>query len=1784
MGRRDSMPRAGDFDLLNTVRERTARSLKSIIGLVNAQDEDCDLSALCVIKTELESKWSDFEDAFNEHEASLIGCGNLSDLNGITTDFVTLQNSHVKAKITISQLISGANDGEESASAQSSNGQATTPTNTNARPAFKMAPMKISSFSGNLSEWTEFKATIRAVLIDPMPDIQRLQHLKDALLGDARILVSHILPGTDNAFDKAVKLLTDRYENTRATVNGHLHKFYAIPFAEKPSVEYFRNMLTSINGLIAALNCLEINTDSWDAILIFHVSQRFDTITLNLWEEKLGGSRTVPKLSTLLIFLQTRITVLETTDSFSSCNKQIERASNNWSKPQTNQRPSFDAKRTHDKHKTFYTLKSSYECGLCKKNHLSSRCTEISQMSMKDRHAVVARNKLCSNCFYPHDVSQCPFEPACKKCNEPHHTLLHTDNKQLFLNMADLSITEESCADEENSMKGDDKVDDVDVSNLGEHFYHVNDTIDDNTLLATAIVPIRKNGRSALLKSLIDQGSTTNLITIRGCNLLRLKFPHNKTAMFGVGNTPVGNVLGRAVFEIGSTNDKTYRLQLKAIVVQSIGNITGFSKSKISEWPHIHKLQLADPHFFESGKIDLLLGGSAHADVMLDGLIKGERHQPIAQNSKLGWIISGNTQISSKCMAICRHINVECFDDSIFELNNRLKLFWELEEANYKSILTDEQQMAETVFAKSIQRDTSGKFIVDLPFKLDPFIHLGESYQMAKRRYASLQRRFEKNPNLKPQYDAILEEYLTLNHMELVTDNPKFQCFLPHHAVVKEASSTTKVRIVFDASAKSNTGMSLNDCLCVGPVIQSDLFDLLINWRKYEFAVSSDIEKMYRMMFVNRKHTDFQTILWHRPNTNGIAAYRLLTVTFGTSSAPYQATRGVHEVGNRIKNENPQLADIIQHCFYVDDFLKSFPSIEMAIQTRNEITDLLAKYGFNLRKWKSNDERVLIGVSDDNRETCIDFNSTFKTLGIAWHAKNDDFHFKSLDIDDTKVWTKRNVLSAITQMFDPLGWLAPFVIRAKILMQHIWRIPNGIDWDTELPDHITSQWKPIFLELTSPLPITVPRWIKLSDNKDTVEIHSFCDASNLAYACCVYVRVIHENGNVSCNLVTAKTKVAPVRATTIPRLELCGAQLLAKLTTRCIQALSLTEFKLFAWCDSKIVLAWLATHPSKWATFVANRVSEIQDSVSSSHWMHVPSKQNPADIASRGCGITELRESEMWWHGPSFLTNSSENYPKQDHKLPIDNAPERRKNIQVFHITEPQENYILERFEDLSRLLHFTCLTLRLLNHMRKRDRLIGPPTASEIDDAEAHWIKLIQQTHFALEIDRIKSNRSLPKGNILLKLNPFIDEKGYLRMNGRVGNAELLQQKTSIILPAKSKFVLLIIRYAHQHQTLHGGMQLTLRALRERFYIIHARSQVGKTLNRCMICYRFKKHLLKQQMAELPSFRTQQAKPFSFVGCDYAGPFKIKTSELRNAPFEKGYIALFICLTTKAIHLELASDLTPEEYIMALENFIARRGIPNLMYTDNGTNFTCGEKDILKLHEQWLSQNNELTRLLTSKRITFKRIPARASHMAGIWERSVGLVKYHLKRVMKDTKLTARRFEYVLRQVECCVNSRPLWAVTPNADDIEVITPSHFFNFQPINTLPRPDLSHLKMNQLDQYQYLYRLYTEFWKCWSKEYLDQFQPRAKWPEKHPNVKVGQIVVVSDDNIPPSRWPLGRVTAVHPAKDGLIRVVDVKINDTITKRPIHRLGIIPIPENEELTNSSDELSIAGENVV
>lgn len=456
--------------------------------------------------------------------------------------------------------------------------------------------------------------------------------------------------------------------------------------------------------------------------------------------------------------------------------------------------------------------------------------------------------------------------------------------------------------------------------------------------------------------------------------------------------------------------------------------------------------------------------------------------------------------------------------------------------------------------------------------------------------------------------------------------------------------------------------------------------------------------------------------------------------------------------------------------------------------------------------------------------------------------------------------------------------------------------------------------------------------------------------------------------------------------------------------------------------------------------------------------------------------------------------------------------------------------------------------------------------------------IKIVQNESFS-EITSILNQKPIDPKSSIRNLDPFLDNNGILRVGGRLQQSSLSEsEKFPIILPPKHHFTTILIR--HEHSLLmHGGLAIVLQKLRQRFWIVNAKTTVNSVIRRCVICFRHKRQLSCQKMGNIPSYRLAPAIPFTYTGVDYAGYFNIKSSSRKNAPYIKGYISLFICLTSRAIHLELVSDLSAEQFLKAFKRFVSRRGIPSEMHSDNGTNFVKAAKLLdemfskadLKAHES----NERFLSWLQSNRIKWSNIPPHAPHFGG-WESGVKLVKFHLKRVLGEVRLNFEDFNTTIIEIEAIVNSRPLWSIPTKVDEFEALTPGHFLVFKALNALPEPDLSHLASNRLNQYQYLCRLVSDFWKLWSKEYCHRLQIRKKWKTAEPNIQPNQLVLIVEDNEAPTQWSLARVSSVVVGKDGLVRVANLLIStgdnkdgirgNKIIQRSIHRLSLLPIPDN------------------
>ncbi|CAG7726031.1 unnamed protein product, partial [Allacma fusca] len=671
----------------------------------------------------------------------------------------------------------------------------------------------------------------------------------------------------------------------------------------------------------------------------------------------------------------------------------------------------------------------------------------------------------------------------------------------------------------------------------------------------------------------------------------------------------------------------------------------------------------------------------------------------------------------------------------------------------------------------------------------------------------------------------------------------------------------------------------------VGPKVQEDLIHILLRFRVHTIALKADIEKMYRQILVSPEDRSFQQILWRKDVQLPVDTYKLNTVTYGTASAPYQAVRCVKQLACDERDQFPEAAAVASTDFYVDDLMSGAHSSTAAIKLQSQLVNLFACGGFPLKKWSSNDPQVLAAIPEeflDYADThSIDDDPVVKTLGLQWHPSRDTFSFKVRVPVHQPGLTKRTMLSEMSRLFDPLGWLAPVTIKFKVTFQKLWEVPT--EWDEELTDDVKDVWALIKAELPQLEPIRIPRCITQS-RSSRQELHGFSDASEVAYGAVVYLRSISPDGNIQVRLVCAKTRVAPVKKVTLPRLELCGALLLTKVLNLVRSSLKLEFQEIHGWTDATIVLHWIRAESGRWQTFVANRVSQIQSSLPSSQWHHVKGKDNPADCASRGILPSELPAHSLWWTGPPWLKEDILDYSEGAHQRIDPDLMEIRK-ARIVMAVATADTALLPRYSSLWKLKRITSWILRFAHNSKgpKANRTIGPLTPSELEQALMTHVRVIQRQVFQQEVEALSNGDQIHKKSKLWNLHPFLDSRKVLRVGGRIQRGDFPDDKKHpALLPASNHLTTLVICEYHE-KALHGGPTLTLSSIQERFWIIQGRRQI---------------------MGDLPVSRLR----------------KLSTFE-------------------NAVHLELVEDLTTDACLGAVRAFISRRGKPAEIRSDCGTN-----------------------------------------------------------------------------------------------------------------------------------------------------------------------------------------------------------------------------------------------------
>jgi hypothetical protein len=1584
------------------------------------------------------------------------------------------------------------------------------------RPEAKLPKLSLPKFSGQVLEWYSFWDQFIAIIDQSdMPTISKFAYLKSLLEGEAAEVISG-LTLTDQNYAAACDLLNQRFGRIELVRFSHIQELLNLsPLGRQASIVDLRKLHDNLMTHIRSLENLEIGGKQYGVFLTPLVLSCIPQPIRMEWARESAGRE--GDLDFLLKFLDKEIANRERCNTIRGLAKSdSSKVSSVKEIKKSSPKSSATALQAVSSQKT-----EKVSCNVCGKRHFTSKCFELVKAEHERRWEIVTSKRLCFRCLGTgHYSMNCSV--SCSKCRGGHHFLL---------------CKERPASEKSGSEKMSGAVTNVSHSGVAVR------SEKSSTLMQ--VVTVNVCGQNGVVQAnvLFDSGADRSYIS---SSLVRKVQPSfvgtDLVACATFGSSKAGQSKLRSVYSVDLEGLKQGSTKLVATEVDSVCAPVFRKRVPFDILKSFSHVELSQNYDVDSElSIDILIGLDYYWQLVLPEFVSGQKGI-VAQKTVFGWILSGVYRDESVSPKVNVAHQLLCICDIT---DADVRNFWELD------ILSDKSAENSSVL-RDFENQVSyedGRYVVALPWT-QPCRReeLVDNFDLATYRLKSLMKKLDSNPDLKAGYNDALKEMEEKGFIEEVPSqeldgsNPVF--YLPHRPVVRDSIST-KIRPVFDASAKDVNGLSLNKLMEKGPNLIPNLCQILIRFRRWPVALVADIRKAFLQILVRKEDRDVHRFLWSLDGS--VRIMRIVRVPFGNRSSPFLLNATIKYHLNRY--ETSHVISELKHNFYVDDWLSGADTVEEAKLMAEKATSILSEAGMTLTKWGSNCdvEEIAYSISDKS-EDC----NFMKVLGLSWNKSVDCFYFEGIEVPPELIVTKRVVLSFIARLFDPLGFLTPFVVRLKCLFQELWKL--GLEWDSEVPEHlkiVVENWICDLIKLKNwkiPRPYGKGQW----KNVASIELHGFGDASERAYGACVYIVVKQFDGSLSSSLVVSKSKVAPVKKVTLPRLELLGAVLATQLLELVCQALSLKIDCCFGWTDSSVTLSWIKSDPAKWKPFVANRVGEIQRATNPSQWSFCKGTENPADLVTRGISADRLMESELWLHGPSFLTgvNPGSDLLNTDCDDFLFEGVEVTDEIETsdltLTVTSVDMVVDLNRFSSFQKSISVLGWVLRFIHNCRSavQDRAVGDLSFSELENAKFCLIKQAQSQEFQKDIDKLKSGSTVSRKSSLNKLSPFLDDKGLLRVQSRLDFSSLSHDEKFPVIVPKGRLAELIVLF--QHQLLkHAGVSLLISSLRNSYWIVGLRRLAKRVKRQCFQFQKLDSRACDQPMGPLPEQRVQQAAPFSVIGMDHAGPLYCS-----DVPGRKFYILLITCAVIRAVHLELVPSLGTEDCVRAFRKFVARRGMPSIVYSDNAKTF-------------WAAKN-QLQRMYGSLCPEWKFIVPRAPWWGGWWERLVKSVKSGLRKSVGCKSLSRQELETVLFEIEACINSRPLTSVGDSPQDQRPLTPAHFligrsgmFEFQRIEKPTEVNAQNLIDRKILQDSVM----NQFWTIWSKDYLRNL-PNVKGKEKHCDISIGSLVLIRDDDtLPRLTWPVGLVTELLPGKDGIIRTCRVRFRGSEYLRPIQKLHLL-----------------------
>lgn len=1584
----------------------------------------------------------------------------------------------------------------------------------------RLPEVELYKFAGDLKNWLTFWNQFRNIHENKnITNADKFHYLIQStkIRSEAREIIESF-PVTDENYPLAIESLVERYGRNELLIDFYVRELIKLVLdnATKKKHDSLSSLYNKLSTQLRALSSLGVTTDQCGTILYPLVESSLPVHVLRSFERQrkiIESEQKVSSLDAIIEFLKSEVQSeekikLSRAEIYSFSDRKHLAASQNI--------PSASDLMNHN-HEVI-------TCFFCLRDHDTRYCKKAYYIPLQEKLSIVKKNGLCRICLVKgHLGGQCRSNIRCQVCSKRH---LKMFCPSLDCNKSNEMTKQKNDSNEIPKQKNDDLKEKT-IDSL--HSRATNEVF-----LQTLVVNIQGNNQMRKVRLMIDTGSSKSYVLRSTAEELGLNMQWEEDfshSLFGGTKTKVYKHKCYKIYL--SSLDGNYFCKLDAldhdVICKDISSI-GYG-SWIRELKN-EKIHLTDTQE-NSGPIEVLLG----ADVA-GKLFTGKRVELktglVAIETKLGWTLMGKVPHSehryNANMAVVSMLSQE--DLPISSL-------WDLEILGIRDPAEqktkEESRRAVMVhFQETVRQRKDGRYEVNMPWKIEHPL-LPENYELSMKRLESTTKKLEKI-GYREKYHEVFNEWLQEGVIEEVLPEQlslPVAHYIPHRPVIKETSSVSsmKIRPVFDASAKLPNHPSLNDCLETGINLIETIPSILARFRLHEIGVISDIRRAFLQIYLNEKDRDVLRFLWFN-NDGTLKTFRHTRVVFGVTCSPFLLMAVIdHHLSKELwKKQYPEeLLNKLRDSFYVDNCVTSVKTVLELNSFIESATDIMKEGMFDLRGW----ENTVI-------PTCSSTSHKSHVLGLIWDKNSDtlEIDYESMKFDETEKITKRKILSIISRIFDPIGFLSPAMIQAKILLQDTWKTKES--WDEEVNEEIKTKFLKWLKQLHHLKNVKISRWLGVT-SESHLSIHTFVDASQTAFSACIFIRSETPDGVVKVQLLQAKSRITPLKKITIPRLELMAATIGARLFESIKNALKINNYETFFWTDSSTVLTWI-TRQETWSVFVNNRVTEIRKHTAPENWLHIPGNQNPADLLTRGCGSKQLQKS-MWWQGPAWLKKSKEQWPKSEVNI-NEKEVEMEKRRTVVSANNSKNNSVVSqlatKFSKFSMMIRVLAWMLRFRvksKDLRRNTHL----TNEELMDARKILFRSVQKECFADKESR-KSLRNL---------EVYEDEEGLLRLKSRLIDEDETRDFISpIILPSKH---IIIRRFVEQEHIAnkHAGTSTLLTILRERFWVLRGKRTIRSVINECISCKKQKVKNLEVPFPPLPKDRTKISAVFQVSGVDLAGPLLTKSKE-------KVWIVLFSCAVFRAVHLELIPSLSTNALIQAIRRFVARRGRISVLYSDNGSNFTGLNTALKQLDWKKIENAFEVNE------IHWKFNPPSSPWWGGFWERLIGILKDLLKKNLGRSSLTYEELQTLVCECEGIMNSRPLTYVSEETE-FKTLTPSMFLQDLRVNDLP--DLDQIeKINIVKRYRYLQKVREHLKQRFKKEYLGFL--RSSVSKRHDKINMGDIVLISADNKKRLYWNLGRVLELFPGKDGVVRLVKLKTLKGNVLRPVQRLYPLEIKNEHE----------------